>query len=126
MLSEKFKLLIEKLISKTNKREIIWSKTHRDDEYMLKVGKSTILIDCWIDDNLQSIVELAIYNNNGDKIDGIVINEQQVDYLFLLELHTIAKQAYYNVDETFKSIFEALDSNKIIGENKIQGLDDLI
>ena len=60
MLSEKFKLLIEKLINKTNKREIIWSKTHRDDEYMLKVGNSTILIDCWIDDNFQNIVELAI------------------------------------------------------------------
>jgi hypothetical protein len=93
---------------------------------MLKVGKSTILIDCWIDDNFQSIVELAIYNNNGDKIDGIVINEQQVDYPFLLGLHAIAKQAYYNVDETFKSIFDELDSNKVIGENKIQGLDDLI
>ncbi len=126
MLSEKFKLLIEKLINKTNKREIIWSKTHRDDEYMLKVGNSTILIDCWIDDNFQCIVELAIYNNIGDKIDGIIINEQQEDYPFLLGLHAIAKQAYYNVDETFKSIFEELDSNKIIGEKKKHELDDLI
>jgi hypothetical protein len=126
MLSEKFKLLIEKLINKTNKREIIWSKTHRDDEYMLKVGNSTILIDCWIDDSFQCTIELAIYNNSGDKIDGIIINEQQVDYPFLLGLHAIAKQTYYNVDETFKSIFEELDSNKIIGEKKKNELDDLI
>jgi hypothetical protein len=39
MIAENFKLLIEKLKLKTIKREACWTKTSRDEEYKLHLGK---------------------------------------------------------------------------------------
>ena len=71
-------------------------------------------------------VDLVILNEDGEKIDGVILSKGEDDYELLIELHTLAKQSYYKIDETFKSIFEELDSNKVIGEKKKHELDDLI
>jgi hypothetical protein len=127
MIAENFKLLIEKLKLKTIKREACWTKTSRDEEYKLHLGKITILSDCWLDEvSFNKKVDLIILNEDGEKIDGVILSKGDDEYESLLELHTIAKQSYYKIDETFKSIFEELDSNKIVGEKKKNELDDLI
>ena len=39
-------------------------------------------------------------------------------YNYLIELHSLAKRAYFKVDETFKTIFKELDSDKTIGTER--------
>ena len=127
MIAENYRLLIEKLKYKIAKSEAIWAKTSRDEEFKLHMGKVTILTDCWYDEvSFNNKVDLVILNEDGEKIDGIMISKGEEDFELLLELHTLAKQSYYKIDETFKSIFEELDSNKVIGEKKKHELDDLI
>ena len=127
MIAENFRLLIEKLKYKSSKREAIWDKTSRDEEFKLHLGKVTLLTDCWYDEvTFNKKVDLVILNEDGEKIDGVILSKGEDDYELLIELHTLAKQSYYKIDETFKSIFEELDSNKVIGEKKKHELDDLI
>jgi hypothetical protein len=127
MIAENFRLLIEKLKYKSSKREDIWAKTSRDEEFKLHLGKVTLLTDCWYDEvTFNKKVDLVILNEDGEKIDGVILSKGEDDYELLIELHTLAKQSYYKIDETFKSIFEELDSNKVIGEKKKHELDDLI
>jgi hypothetical protein len=127
MIAENFRLLIEKLKYKSSKREAIWAKTSRDEEFKLHLGKVTLLTDCWYDEvTFNKNVDLVILNEDGEKIDGVILSKGEDDYELLIELHTLAKQSYYKIDETFKSIFEELDSNKVIGEKKKHELDDLI
>jgi hypothetical protein len=127
MIAENYRLLIEKLKHKIAKREAIWTKTSRDEEFKLHIGKVTILLDCWYDEvSFNKKVDLVILNEDGEKIDGIILSNGEAGYELLLEMHTLAKQSYYKIDETFKSIFEALDSNKIVGDKKKNELDDLI
>ena len=127
MIAENFRLLIEKLKYKSSKREAIWAKTSRDEEFKLHLGKVTLLTDCWYDEvTFNKKVDLVILNEDGEKIDGVILSKGDDEYESLLELHTRAKQSYYKIDETFKSIFEELDSNKVVGEKKKHELDDLI
>lgn len=127
MIAENFRLLIEKLKYKSAKREAIWAKTSRDEEFKLHLGKVTLLTDCWYDEvTFNKKVDLVILNKDGEKIDGVILSKGEDDYELLIELHTLAKQSYYKIDETFKSIFEELDSNKVVGEKKKHELDDLI
>ncbi len=125
-MSENFRILIEKLKAKTIKKEALWTMTSRDNEFKLDLGKGAITIDNWPHDQSGiPLVDLAIFNDVGDKIDYIVYDESEKEhYEMLLDLHSLAKGSYYKVDETFQNIFKELDSNKTIGiERKRQ--DDL-
>ena len=120
MIPENFKILIEKLKEKTAKKEAIWSKTSRDNEFKLDLGKGAITIDMWQNDETgQPMVDITVINEYGDRIDSIYFSSnEKEDYKYLHELHSLAKRAYYKVDETFKIIFKELDSDKTIGTEK--------
>lgn len=119
MIPENFKTLVDKLIEKTTKREAIWSKTSRDDEFKLDLGKGAITTDRWTGSSGESLVDIAVINERGDRIDSIYFSStEKNDYEYLVELHSLAKRSYFKVDETFKSIFKELDSDKTIGKDK--------
>ena len=126
MMSENFRMLIEKLKAKTLKKEALWTMTSRDNEFKLDFGKGAVTTDNWQSDQSgMELVDLAIFNDTGDKIDYISYDETEIEqYQMLLDLHTLAKSSYYRADETFLHIFKELDTNKTIGvERKRQ--DDL-
>lgn len=120
MIPENFKILVDKLKEKTTKKEAIWSKTSRDDEFKLDLGKGAITVDRWNgEDPDEQFVDIAVINDRGDRIDSIYfMSSEKEDFKYLVELHSLAKRAYYKVDETFKSIFKELDSDKTIGTEK--------
>ena len=116
MIPDNFKLLIEKLKAKTSRKEAIWSKTSRDNEFKLDLGKGAITIDNYSDDDGLNYVDMVVINDRGDIIDRIWFSRKNLfDYDELVELHNMARRAYYKVDETFKSIFKELDSDKTLG-----------
>jgi hypothetical protein len=120
MIPENFKTLVLKLKDKTSKKEAVWYKTSRDEEFKLDLVKGAITIDNWQDPESEEMcIDLVVINEKGDRIDSIFFTEsEKEDYKFLFELHSIVKRAYYKVDETFKIIFEELDSDKTIGNAK--------
>jgi hypothetical protein len=120
MIPENFKTLVDKLKAKTTKKEAIWSKTSRNDEFKLDLGKGAITVDSWqSEDTAEQLVDIAVINERGDRVDSIYFSSsEKEDYKYLIELHTLAKRAYYKVDETFKTIFKELDSEKTIGTER--------
>ena len=120
MIPENFKTLVDKLKDKTTKKEAIWSKTSRDDEFKLDLGKGAITLDRWLNEETnEQMVDIAVINDRGDRVDTIVFpSYEKEEYKYLVELHSLAKRAYYKVDETFKTIFKELDSDKTIGTER--------
>jgi hypothetical protein len=115
MIPDNFRILIDKLKDKTLKKEAVWTKTSRDDEFKLDLGKGAILIDSFQDTG-EKQVDISVLNENGDRIDYLAFSlRDRVDYDDLFELHAIAKRSYFKVDETFQDIFRQLDENKVIG-----------
>jgi hypothetical protein len=125
MIPDNFKALIAKLVTKTHKKQVVWTKTSRDEEFKLNLEKGAITVDNWYDDEANVWrVDIAIYNDRGDRIDRIAYMEaEKNDYEALMVLHSAAKSAYFKVEDTFKDIFKELDSDKTIGSE--QSTDDL-
>ncbi|MFH6963576.1 hypothetical protein ACHRVK_14370 [Flavobacterium plurextorum] len=119
MISDNIKILIGKLKTKIEANQAIWSRTSRDTEFKLELQKGAITVDSWEDSTLGSVVDLAIFNENGDIVDSVAaqINEDPEDYKVLLEIYELAKKSYFKVDETLKTIFDELDSPKTVGKD---------
>ena len=115
MVPDNFKTLVDKLKEKTTKKEAIWSKTSQDNEFKLDLGRGAITVDHW-GNEFGQYVDMSVINEDGDIVDSIRFHEGEInEYKYLIELHSLAKRAYYKVDETFKAIFKELDSDKTIG-----------
>lgn len=121
MISEKIKILIEKLRSKTESKQAIWKKTSRDTEFKLEFQKGAVTIDNW-QDSQGIFVDLRVINENGDEVESMVFNpDSPVDFSTLAELYELVKSSFYKIDETYKTLLDELDSDKIVGK----GNDDL-
>ena len=103
MISEKIKILIEKLRSKTESKQAIWKKTSRDTEFKLEFQKGAVVTDNWTDgEGLH--VDLAILNDNGDIVERVIYDyEQEEDYKKILEVYELAKKSYFKSNQCFKS-----------------------
>lgn len=124
MIPENLNALIKKLIDKTTSKKAVWSKTSRDSEFKLELNKGAIITDNWDDENSGMNVDFSILNEFGDIIERIAFRHIDVDnYNTLMQLHNEAKRSYYKVDETIKTIFDELDSEKIVGRERSK--DDL-
>ena len=117
MIPDNIKTLIEKLKNKTIAKQTIWSKTSRENEFKLELSKGSITIDNW-EDEVGMLIDFVIRNESGDVIERIAFNsnDEYIDYKFILELYTLVKREYYKVEETIKTIFDELDSDKKIGK----------
>lgn len=123
MISNNIEILIEKLITKTKAGQAFWDKTSRDSEFKLELQKGAITSDSWSDGN-GVFVDLAILNDEGEIIerDFFDLHENQEDYSKLYDVNMAAKNSYYKLDETLKTIFDELDSVKPVGKNRNKDL----
>lgn len=116
MIPENFKILVDKLIKKTTKKEAIWYKTSRDNQFKLDLGKGAITVDRWENEMMDGeMVDIAVINEYGDIVDSICFSSFQEEYKYLVDFHSLVLQTTYKVEETFKTIFQELDSDKVIG-----------
>ncbi|MES2765342.1 MAG: hypothetical protein V4642_05715 [Bacteroidota bacterium] len=117
MMPENYQLLITKLTERTVNRDALWEKTSREEEFRLQLNSSVITIDKWFDSFEGKVYyDLAIYNEDGHQIDKIGCSDTTDGYKLLKALHSAVSRIHYKVDETFKSIFEELDSANKIGK----------
>ena len=114
---DNLKTLIEKLNLKTLNKEAIWTTTSRENEFKLNFVKGAITI-LRLENEFENLIGIAIFNENGDKVENLLISDfDKEDYSNLLELYSIITRNYFKVDETYKLIFNELDSNDIIGSD---------
>jgi len=108
--------LMEQLILKTEKKQAIWSKTSRSNEFELILSKGKITTDLWSTEEQDHLADFRIYNEDGTEIKSIVISNQDVyDYKLLERLHNSIKNKYYKIDETIESIVKEVSGDNIVG-----------
>ncbi len=111
MIEQKYKEIIEKLVSSTRQKRIKWEKTSRDTEFKVVLGSSMVTTDNWLLDTGTKCVDLGLWNSNGELAGRIAFEDNELegeDYRTLLELYTLVKNSYYKVDETFDEILNNL------------------
>ncbi len=108
MIPEKYKELLNKLVSATQNKKIFWEKTSNDDEYKSIIGSSMVTTDSWNYPDGVKKVDFAIWNSNGVQVDSIVSSEGSSNYEEIMKLYSCAKASYLKVDETIADIMEHL------------------
>ncbi|HWZ22025.1 MAG TPA: hypothetical protein VNW06_05190, partial [Cytophagaceae bacterium] len=104
MISDKYKELIERLSLKTEQKQIIWQKSSRDGEFKLQLGGGTLTVGKFEGDyNYKPSISIIIYNDRGDKIDAIDVEDSMHDYLLVDEFYSSIRRSYFKVDETIES-----------------------
>lgn len=117
MIPQNIYTLINALTEKTDAKHAIWEKTSRPNEFKIILGAGALTIDNWEDNKFLDYFEIAIYNNNGDKIEKfIVTNDDDDEFLILQDLHNSVKREYYKVDETITSLLNEIETEDSIGK----------
>lgn len=119
MMSENIENLIRSLVQKTNKKEAIWGKTSGQNEFKLIFDTGAVTTSLWNVEEMD-VINIAIYNKFGDKIENYYANENEDEFELLKELHDSARKEFYKVDDTLKGLFEELKGIKSIGKREIE------
>lgn len=112
MIEQQISEIIDKLIQGTKLKKIRWERTRRETEFKVTLGSSSVSTDNWVLDSGDECVDLTFWNSNGDIAKRIAFEnngEEAEDFKTLLELYSIVKNSYYQVDETIADIIGHLD-----------------
>ncbi|MFV0420037.1 MAG: hypothetical protein ACK5KT_15065 [Dysgonomonas sp.] len=130
MISEKYKVLIDRLVSSTKKKLIKWEQTSSESKFKAKIGIGTITIEKAIEWDINGnptgeYSRLAIINDEGIEADCIHLDNNlsnQTDYNLLEELYEVASDSTLKISDTIQSMLDELDKLDDIGKE----LDDLL
>lgn len=116
MITDKYELLIKKLISGTEKKLISWEQTSLQQEYKAKIGLGSIVISLseWHDingDMVSAEFKFCILNDEGILSDEIVLNSYSPieNWNLLNQLYVIAKDSCLKTSDTIQSMLDELN-----------------
>ena len=110
MIPEEYKPMIDKIISNTDTRKCSWETTSDSEKFILKAGANSISIfyyESYPDD--VPVVALEILNLFGEKVDGIYIKNEDIDFDKMYQLYTAARRNALKITETISDIMTWLD-----------------
>lgn len=119
--------LIQKLIHRTINKQAIWNSTSRETEFILNLHSGSITIDSWVNDSFDNCIDFYIRNDKGIVIFSKLFNlsENPEEFHFLFNLHNVARESYFKIDDTVNGILKELDSDKTIGIQEKKDDDNL-
>lgn len=112
MIEKQVSEIIEKLIQGTKLKKIKWEKTRRETEFKVNLGSSSVSTDNWVLESGDDCVDLTLWNSNGDIAKRIAFEnsgEEVEDYNTLMDLYSLVKNSYYQVDETINDVLSHLN-----------------
>lgn len=92
------------------KKKSSWETTSDSEKYILKAGSNSISIFYYeaYPDNVP-VVALEILNLFGEKVDGIYINNEDIDFDKMYKLYSAARRNALKITQTIADIMAWLD-----------------
>lgn len=128
MINEKYKVLINRLISSTKNKLVKWEQTSSESMFKTKVGLGTITIEKSIYRDINGYLtgescKLGIFNDEGVEADSIyLLNGDSEDYNLLETLYEVVNDSTLKISDTLQSMLDELDKLGDIAKE----LDDLL
>lgn len=123
MIPQRIKNLIKTIVEKTDKGEITWGKTSRENEFKLFMENGAITTDNWEFEG-EDYIDMSIYNNFGDKIENFSPDKGSEEFSIIKELHQSAKREFFKVEKTIDGMFMELQSSNKIGKREVEEGDE--
>ena len=113
MASEKFKILLEKLLEKTCGRELQWHETADESAFRIALGNGLVRIEFDSDYENDTYYAAYLQNKQGRTLDQIgPLYSQHTLRDFLSEIFVAARISALGVDELLEGMEEDLKSGK--------------
>lgn len=114
---KKYEEFVNKLQTATDKRTITWEKASVNDEYQAMIGNNSVSIkyqpamDLFITGGKSKPnVSLQIHNKDGERIDDISAENDDLGYPALRKLYESARRACNKVEETIDEMLAVLEA----------------
>lgn len=118
--NQEIRTLIDALKEKTRKGQARWGKSNREREYRLSFRNGWVTTDNWSRDGY-IYVDFLVWNDKGERIDGITREANEADYPYLFEIYEIAQRAYLGTDTVLRNLIDEVRSDKILGTDDSSG-----
>jgi hypothetical protein len=118
----KIKTLIDSLIEKTDKKEALWERVGKSDQFLLTLSSGKVSTDKFVTKQGVLVYQFIIYNVKGEPIvsingikkQGVFLEDQ--DYDIIKRLHESIKHNYFKVDETIEGLLSETKKPGEIGK----------
>jgi hypothetical protein len=118
-MNEQLKFILEEIVKKTKISDVIWSKTSGAG-FKINFSKAVIFISYIYDERNENYYHsVTVFNNKGESIfyyDTEELQKTSSEFTLLSEVYNVARNSYYNINETFECIVNELKTSKVIGK----------
>ena len=109
MTDNRIKDLVYKVKRETENKKLEWVKSSYPNSYRLSLGSGMIVLDYTLTDIDQSLYTFSVFNDRNIIIDSITVVNSDDMFDELKQLYALAENRYLKKDDTYKSMFDALD-----------------
>ena len=114
MITKEYRELIDKIIERTNEGKIKWETTSDSLKFLCKIGDRTVVVYSYVYNFNPTGMDLncisfEILDFFGEKIDGIYVDESELDFAKMTDLYDMARRNALRIDQTIRDLLDALE-----------------
>ena len=120
MFSEAYRDLIQKLFVRTQEGRVEWQPTAESTVFLAPIGKHVFSIRAWFNPaTSRPTVTVEVLKSSGEKVDSFNVTQREPDdYVWLMDLHELARRKALNIDNAINEMLGDLDEATSSGEGE--------
>jgi hypothetical protein len=114
--------IIQGLLQKSQEGDAVWNTTTDTNTFIIYFNNFSLSIREHYNGNINNdyhetwITVDLIKNDNGDKIDGFMVEERDDDWNTISELYTLARRSALSIDIAIQEMLAEINKSKVIGK----------
>ncbi len=110
MIDNRIKELANRIKEETANKRLNWVASAYSNSFRLSLGKGMVVLDNNKNNPMLPIFAMTIYNEKNSPIDQLTADSStDENYELLKQIYDLAENDYMKKDETYQSMFDALD-----------------
>lgn len=121
MIPEAYRSLFNMLAAKTRRNEVNWSRSPRQDVFVVSFATFSLSILTGTDDSDRAaFVQIRLINDQGRDADSFWIGDSEAEWEEAIELYQGARRKAHRIDLTLERVLEELRKPGPVGEPQQQ------
>jgi hypothetical protein len=116
--------VIQGLLQKSQENSVVWNTTTDSNTFIVYFNKFSLSIRQNYNNDFNNnyhetrITVDLINNDDGDKIDGFMLEDGDDDWSTISTLYTLARRSALSIDTAIKEMLTEINKNGVIGKKK--------
>jgi hypothetical protein len=107
--------VIQGLLQKSQENTVVWNTTTDSNTFIVYFNNFSLSIRQHYNNETWITVDL-IKNDNGDKIDGFMVEDGDDDWGIISELYSLARRSALSIDIAIQEMLTEINKSEVIGK----------